>query len=242
MKTLIIIPAYNEEASIEEVVREIKEVEPLVDVLVINDCSSDKTLEVCKKADIPYLSMPINLGIGGVVQTGYMYAIAHQYDIAVQMDGDGQHNPNMLNRILAPILAGNADMVVGSRFLDIIDKNAESFKSTKARRLGIRFFEHWIYFLSGCHITDATSGFRACNKRAMTLFAHDYAKDYPEPEAIMTALRNKLKVQEVSVSMRERQNGTSSIGGLNSIYYMLKVSLAVLISSIKPFHHNSLIN
>jgi len=133
-------------------------------------------------------------------------------------------------------------MVVGSRFLDLGDGKTESFRSTKARRVGIRFFKYWIHLLSGCYITDATSGFRSCNRKAMILFSHDYAKDYPEPEAIMTALRNKLKVTEVPVTMRERQNGVSSIGGVKSVYYMLKVSLAVLISSIKPFHQESLVD
>ncbi len=255
MKTLIIIPAYNEENSIQSVVQEIQRTVPTVDVLVINDCSTDRTLQRCKSTGIPVLSLPVNLGIGGVVQTGYLYAVENKYDIAVQMDGDGQHNPQMLAALLVPIFSGDADMVIGSRFLSDREKSGNalhlknrwrkempeaSFKSTAMRRMGIRFFERWIHVLSGRRITDATSGFRACNRVAMNLFTLDYAKDYPEPEAVMTALRNGLRVVEVPVSMRERQAGVSSIGRLKSIYYMFKVSLAVLVSATKPLHGSRL--
>jgi len=244
MKTLIVIPAFNEEACIREMVCELRETAPWADILVIDDCSTDQTLPRCRMAGIPVLTLPVNLGIGGVVQTGYLYALQNDYEIAVQMDGDGQHHPGMLDALLAPIRENCADMTIGSRFLEQAGPesgvmagagaNAEAFKSTRLRRVGIRFFEHLIRFLSGKRITDATSGFRACNRKAMALFVLDYARDYPEPEAVMTALQNRLRVLEVPVDMRERQGGISSIRHLKTLYYMLKVSLAILISTIKP--------
>lgn len=242
MRTLIIIPAYNEEESIETVVAELRAVAPWADPLVIDDRSSDTTLALCRKAGIPVVSLPVNLGIGGGVQTGYRYALAAGYDVAVQMDGDGQHDPTMLERLLAPLAKGGADMAIGSRFLAAGgsgDTAAEGFRSTALRRVGIRHFERWIHLLSGVRITDATSGFRACNRKAMRLFVEDYARDYPEPEAAMTAIRNGLRVVEVPVLMRERQGGVSSIRHLKSAYYMLKVSLAILISAIKPLFDDS---
>ena len=150
------------------------------------------------------------------------------------MDGDGQHDPAMLERLLTPLREGTADVAIGSRFLE----NVGEFRSTRLRRVGIRFFEQWIRLLSGARITDATSGFRACNRKGMRLYISDYAKDYPEPEAVMTAIRNHLTVREVPVSMRERQGGVSSIRRLKSVYYMLKVSIAILISACKPLWEN----
>ncbi len=234
MRTLIVIPAYNEEESIGEVVLEIRKVAPWADLLVIDDQSSDRTFDICLHQKVPVLSLPVNLGIGGVVQTGYLYALRNGYDAAVQMDGDGQHDPAMLERLLTPLREGTADVAIGSRFL----ANLGDFRSTRLRRVGIRFFEQWIRLLSGASITDATSGFRACNRKGMRLFISDYAKDYPEPEAVMTALRNHLIVREVPVSMRERQGGVSSIRRLKSVYYMLKVSIAILISACKPLWEN----
>jgi len=236
MRLLVVIPAYNEEESIRRVVAELRRTMPEANPLVIDDCSTDRTLQFCRMDRIPVVSLPVNLGIGGVVQTGYFYALHHGYDIAVQMDGDGQHDPAMLSRLLAPILSGSADMTIGSRFLEdsSVPRDGKAFRSTRLRRVGIRFFERWIRLLSGVRITDPTSGFRACNRSAMLLFTRDYAKDYPEPEAVMTAIRNGFRVSEVPVAMRERQGGISSIRSVKTAYYMLKVSLAILICRIKP--------
>ena len=249
MKVLVVIPAYNEEESIRDMVTELRRVAPWADPLVIDDRSRDATLSLCREHGIPVVALPINLGIGGGVQTGYRYAVQNGYDIAVQMDGDGQHDPAMLERLLRPVIEGRADMSIGSRFVGDVstrgtDIDAESgmgdalageaFRSTALRRVGIRFFERWIRLLSGVRITDATSGFRACNRKAMRLFIEDYARDYPEPEAAMTAIRNGLRVVEVPVRMRERQGGVSSIRRLKSAYYMIKVSLAIAISAVNP--------
>ena len=257
MKVLVVIPAYNEEASICDMVAELRRIAPWADPLVIDDRSRDATLSLCREGGIPVVALPLNLGIGGGVQTGYRYAMENGYDIAVQMDGDGQHDPAMLARLLAPVIEGRADMAIGSRFVgdaptrgigndvnsgkaDVAEGElgdasvADAFRSTALRRVGIRFFERWIRLLSGVRITDATSGFRACNRRAMRLFIDDYARDYPEPEAAMTAIRNGLRVVEVPVRMRERQGGVSSIRRLKSAYYMIKVSLAIAISAVKP--------
>lgn len=242
MKVLVILPAFNEEASILDTVSELRRVAPWVDPLVIDDQSEDDTLRLCREAGIAVISLPLNLGIGGGVQTGYRYAVEKEYDIAVQMDGDGQHDPAMLPDLLAPVLDGHADIAIGSRFVADRERgrnemDAAGFRSTVLRRVGIRFFERLFRVLCGVRITDATSGFRACNRRGMRLYLADYARDYPEPEAIMTALRNRLRVVEVPVRMRERTGGVSSIRRFKSVYYMLKVSLAILVSAMKPRIH-----
>ena len=225
MKILLIIPCYNEQESIVSLYREICDKTPY-DVIVVNDSSTDNSKEILKQRGIPYLDLPLNLGIGGAVQAGYRFAIYNGYDIAVQVDGDGQHDPGQVNLIAAPIENGEADLVIGSRFI-----NKSGFQSSVMRRVGINFFKMLIYCLSGRRITDATSGFRAANRKTMHLFNEYYAMDYPEPESNMLALKNKLRVKEVPVTMRERQSGESSIKSLQPLYYMLKVSLGIIISS-----------
>lgn len=222
MKVLVIIPAFNEEESILQVVEEIKNCGAGADCLVINDCSRDATQEVCARQKFSYVSLPLNLGIGGGVQTGYLYALDHGYDIAVQMDGDGQHDPAYLSRLIAPLQQGEADVVIGSRFLE-----GEGFQSTGMRRAGIRFLSGLIRLCCGVRVFDATSGFRAVNRRFMEIYARDYAQDYPEPEAIIAAALYGGRIREVPVTMRRRAGGESSIRRWKSAYYMLKVSLAV---------------
>lgn len=222
------MPCYNESENIAALYAEIKE-KTQYDVLFINDHSTDDSREILQREKIPHLSLPLNLGIGGTVQTGYRFALRHRYDIVVQLDGDGQHDPAFVESLVEPIVQGNADFVIGSRFLD-----KEGYQSSTMRRVGITFFKGLIKFLTGKTITDATSGFRACNRETMQLFSNYYAKDYPEPESNTLALRNKLRILEVPVIMRERQGGVSSISGLKSVYYMLKVTLGILISLIKP--------
>jgi len=225
LKTLVIVPCYNEQETIASLYREICEKTPY-DVIVVNDCSTDNSREILRNERIPHLDLPLNLGIGGTVQAGYRYAIHNDYDIAVQADGDGQHDPGQISKIVLPIEQGVADLVIGSRFI-----NKSGFQSSTMRRVGINFFKFLIFCLSGKHITDATSGFRAVNKKTMRLFDKYYAMDYPEPESNILALKNKLRVTEVPVTMRERQGGESSIKALQPIYYMLKVSLGIMISS-----------
>lgn len=222
---LIIIPCYNEQETIARLYHEILE-KTNYDILVVNDCSNDNSRVILKQEGIPHLDLLLNLGIGGAVQTGYRYALRNDYKIAVQLDGDGQHDPSWIEALIAPIINRTADLSIGSRFID-----NSGYQSSGARRIGIKFFKVLIFCLSGKRVTDATSGFRAVNRRAMQLFDACYAKDYPEPESAMLAIRNKLHICEVPVVMRERQGGVSSISTLKSIYYMFKVSLGILVSS-----------
>lgn len=223
-KTLIIIPAYNEEGSIKAVVDQIINDYPLYEYVIINDCSTDGTEQICKEKGYLYVSLPVNLGIGGAVQCGYRYALENGFDIAVQLDGDGQHNPAHIEFLLQPIIRGEADMVIGSRFI-----NSEGFQSSAIRQFGIAIIRIVIRLCCGVRVLDTTSGFRAVNERMIKLFAEEYAHDYPEPEAIVSAVLNGFKIAEVPVVMNERTRGKSSINALQSAYYMLKVPLALLI-------------
>ena len=224
MKTLIIIPAYNEEESILKVIRDVKENGGNVDYIVINDCSTDSTKSLLEKNGIEHIDLPINLGIGGCVQTGYKYALANGYDIAVQLDGDGQHDASYIQRLIEPIENGQADFVVGSRFID-----GNGFQSSRTRRIGINIISRQIKLLSGLKIRDVTSGMRACSRQLIEVFTRDYADDYPEPGSLLTVGLKKAKVVEVPVKMRERQGGISSISPLNSVYYMVKVCISLVL-------------
>ena len=228
MKKLVIIPAYNESSNILNTVRDIQKSAPDFDYIVINDCSTDDTLEILKSNKLNYISLPVNLGIGGAVQTGYKYALENNYDVAVQVDGDGQHDPVYLSELLKKMININADMVIGSRFIE-----NQGFQSTFMRRIGIVYFTKLIKLLTGTTITDPTSGFRMANREVIKMFASQYPKDYPEPESIVTLLKAGKKVVEVPVQMKARQGGESSIKLANSVYYMIKVSLAILIESTK---------
>ena len=234
MKTLIIIPAYNEEESILNTYKEIidynKKYNTHYDVIVINDCSTDKTLEICKTNNIPTISLIHNLGIGGAVQTGYKYALMNDYDIAIQYDGDGQHDVKYIKNIIEPIINDNADFVIGSRF---VTKDASEFKSSAARRLGIKLISNIIHLLTKKRIYDVTSGFRAANKKVIQLFANEYPVEYPEPITNMELLKNNLNVFEVPVAMRERDGGVSSIHSWKNAYYMVNVILAILVFGLR---------
>lgn len=226
-KILIIIPAYNEAENIEKVVDNLILNYPQYDYVVINDGSSDTTRDVCRERGYQYLNLSINLGIGGAVQTGYKYAKDKGYDIAVQMDGDGQHDISYLEKMLSVLESGEADVVIGSRFI-----NKEGFQSSLLRRMGINFLSGLIWVCTGQKIRDVTSGFRAVNKRFIDIYAKYYPTDYPEPEAIISAIMYRGKIKEIPVVMKERISGESSINFLRSIYYMIKVTLAVLICRI----------
>lgn len=228
MKKLVIIPAYNEQESILDTIKDIKTNAPEFDYVVINDCSKDNTLKVCRENDITILDLPVNLGIGGAVQTGYLYALKNGYDVAVQFDGDGQHDAKFLNAMADLLVKEQADMVIGSRFI-----SNEGFQSSGIRRLGIKFFAFLTRFLFGKKITDATSGMRMCNRKVIELFVKDYPRDYPEPETVCRLLRKKCKVLEMPVVMRERSAGVSSISMKRSVYYMIKVSLAIFIERMR---------
>ena len=230
MKSLVIIPAYNESENIKNTVQTLMEKAPQFDYVVVNDHSKDDTLKILQENHINYINLPTNLGIGGAVQTGYQYAYENGYDMAVQVDGDGQHDPAYLSQLVETMQKEDADMVIGSRFI-----NKEGFQSSFARRVGINYFSHLIKQLTGKTITDPTSGFRPANRRVIALFAQDYPRDYPEPESIVALLKRGLKVVEAPVVMKERQGGQSSIRLQNSIYYMIKVTIAILIENMRKY-------
>ena len=228
MKKLIIIPAYNESESIEKTVQTIQEYAPEFDFIIINDCSTDNTLAICQAKGFPVVDLPLNLGIGGAVQTGYLYGYENGYEAAVQVDGDGQHDPAFLNKMATHLEERGLDMVIGSRFIEM-----KGFQSSAMRRLGINYFSNLIKLLTGKTITDPTSGLRMAGKRVIKCFAENYPKDYPEPESVVAILRKGMKVEEIPVVMHERQGGVSSISGGKSIYYMIKVTLAILIERMR---------
>lgn len=230
MRKLIIIPAYNESENIKRTIEEIERKMPEFDYVVINDCSTDNTLEICRANHFHVIDLPINLGIGGAVQTGYIYAAQNGYDFAVQVDGDGQHDPAFLNQMAEYLEQNEADMVIGSRFID-----KEGFQSSGMRRVGIKYFTKLIQILTGERITDPTSGLRMVDKSIIKIFAEDYPKDYPEPESIVTVIMQGKKIAEIPVVMRERMGGVSSISLKKSVYYMIKVSLAILIARIRKY-------
>lgn len=224
MKILIIIPAYNEEKNIYKVIKSIQEIEPLVDILVINDGSKDNTSFEANKAGAKVINLPFNLGIGGAVQTGYKYALYNNYDYAIQIDGDGQHNAEYIKDIISKLESGHFDMVIGSRFL-----NNTNYKPSFFRKIGIGYFSKLISKVIGQEVTDTTSGYRGINKKVIKIFSEYYPTDYPEPETIIYLKKRNIKIGEVPVIMNYRQGGKSSITPIKSIYYMIKVTLAILL-------------
>ena len=234
-KVLLIIPAYNEEENILKTYKNIidynKSNKTNYDVIVINDCSTDGTKKILEDNNIPHINLIHNLGIGGAVQTGYKYAYYHDYDVAVQFDGDGQHDVRYVKNVIEPIIKEEADMVIGSRFIEDID----TFKSSKARRIGIGVISAFMKFTTGKKIYDTTSGFRACSKELIYDFNLSYPSEYPEPLTTAEVLKKKYNVEEVSVEMNEREAGVSSIRKWKSIYYMLNVCLALLAIKIRRY-------
>lgn len=229
MKILIIIPAYNEEENIKETVEKIEKHNEKLDYVVINDGSTDNTEKILRENNINHIKLINNLGIGGAVQTGYKYAYENGYDIAIQFDGDGQHDVNYVKKICNPIINGQADMCIGTRYLD---KSSSKFQSTFMRRLGANIISIFIRIFAGKKITDPTSGFRAVNKKVIKEFAQNYPTEYPEPESTVSLLVNGYNVEEVPVSMNERKGGVSSIRLWKTADYMVKVVLAIIVDSI----------
>lgn len=230
MKVLLIVPSYNEEDNVlsnyKKIIDYNKKHNTNYDVIVINDGSKDKTEEICIENNIPHISLVHNLGIGGAVQTGYKYAYENDYDIAVQFDGDGQHDVRYVKDIIKPIKENKADMAIGSRF---IDKSSSNFKSSKARRIGITLISFFIKLITGKKIYDTTSGFRAANKKVIERFVDNYPVEYPEPVSTTEVLRLGYNVEEIPVSMNERENGVSSIKAWKNVYYMVNVILSIVI-------------
>lgn len=232
MKILVIIPAYNEELNILNTCKQLnkanKKMKWKVDYLVINDGSKDRTSEVCKENQLPCINLVQNLGIGGAVQTGYKYAYENDYDIAIQFDGDGQHDAAYLSSLIEPIVNKEASMTIGSRYISTLSE----FKSTKIRQFGIKILSFVLKVCTRKKVYDVTSGFRAINRDVIKLFKEDYPIDYPEPESLVNVVKHGYMIQEIPVKMNERKYGKSSITPFKSIYYMIKVSLSILINSI----------
>lgn len=227
MKKLVIIPAYNEALTLATLVEEISTCAPDYDYIIINDGSTDNTVETCAANRLNALHLPVNLGIGGAVQTGYRYAYKQGYDIAVQLDGDGQHDPAYLDKLVHPIENGTARFTIGSRYMD-----KSGFQSSWIRRIGIIWLSWLLTLVTRQRITDATSGFRAADRDVIRNFAVRYPIDYPEPETVSELSKAGIKVHEVPVEMRSRKHGSSSIRPIKAVYYMIKVSTAVLIARL----------
>ena len=231
MKILLIVPSYNEEENVlknyNKIIEYNKNSDIKYDTIIINDGSIDKTEEICVMNNIPYIPLVHNLGIGGAVQTGYKYALENNYDIAVQFDGDGQHDVNYVKNIIDPIIKNECDMVIGSRF---INKESSEFKSSFARRIGINIISFFIKIKTGKKVCDTTSGFRAVDKKIIKEFANEYPVEYPEPISTVEVLKKGYRVNEVPVSMNERKHGTSSIKAWKKVYYMFNVCLSILVS------------
>ena len=223
-RCLAIVPAFNEAESIGEVVSEIRDFDREIEVLVVDDGSTDATAAIAEAAGARVLRLPLNLGIGGAVQAGYLYAHDHGFDLAVQVDGDGQHDAQELAQLLEPIRAGHADLAIGTRFAGV-----HTYRAPLARRVGIGLFAALVSLRVRQRMTDTTSGFRAVNRRGIRLFAADYPHDYPEVESVVTAARGDLRVCEVPVAMRQRAGGQSSITTFRSFYYVVKVLLALFV-------------
>ena len=239
MKILVIVPAYNEEESIINTINNIKNYKKCkkfsIDYIVINDGSTDRTKDLLVANNINFIDLPYNLGIGAAVQTGYKYASYNDYDIAIQFDGDGQHDVNYIEKLIDPIIQNDVDIVIGSRFID----NTSDFKSTKVRQVGINIISFLIKILSGKKMMDVTSGFRAVNKKVIEIFARNYPYDFPEPITNYALIKNDFKFKEVGVSMHKRVGGTSSIKFIGSIYYMFNVCLSILLLDLNKFGRNN---
>jgi glycosyltransferase involved in cell wall biosynthesis len=228
MKRIVIVPAFDEEAAIGGVIEEIRAFDPAFDVVVVDDASRDATAEVARRHGATVISLPFNLGIGGAVQTGFRYADQHGYGLAARIDGDGQHDPRELQPLIDAVVGGHADICVGSRFVE-----AEGFRSSRSRRIGIRILAGTVSLLTRQRVTDTTSGFQVLNRRAIELFSADYPHDYPEVEAALMLHKHRLRLVVVPVRMRERVAGRSSIRGLRTVYYMAKVMLAILVGALR---------
>jgi glycosyltransferase involved in cell wall biosynthesis len=227
LKVVVVIPCYNEQDNVLKLYNEIKNTEfsfnVIVEPIFINDCSTDNTKVILEKNNIPHINLSVNLGIGGAVQTGFKYAYKNNFDIAIQMDGDGQHPPSELEKIILPFIGNSSDVVIGSRYI-----SKEGFQSTFMRRVGINYFKWLNKALVGIKICDSTSGYRGINRRGLEVVSNYYPDEYPEPESIVLYSMMNLKIMEVPVTMRERQGGESSIKSYKTIYYMFKVTLGTI--------------
>jgi glycosyltransferase involved in cell wall biosynthesis len=229
LRRVAIVPAFNEEGCIAGVIAEVRAFDAGLEVVVIDDGSVDQTASVARAAGAHVLKLPFNLGIGGAVQTGFRYAHENDFDLAVRVDGDGQHDPAQLRAVIDPVLRDEVDIAVGSRYL----ATSGGYRSSVTRRMGIRILAGTVSMLTRQRITDPTSGFQALNRKAIRLFAADYPHDYPEVEGLVMLIRHRLRFCEVPVAMRPRAAGQSSIRALSSVYYMVKVLLALFVGAFR---------
>ena len=225
-KTLVIIPAYNEQAALPGLIAEVRTAAPGTDILVINDCSLDRTAEVARAQGVLVLDLPCNLGVGGAVQSGFRYAFTHGYSYIIRCDGDGQHPPSEIPKLVAAMSEGNVDLVIASRFLE---NDKDSYKSTVFRHAGIRGLALALSLICRARVTDPTSGFQMMNRPLISYFSRSYPLDYPEPESLALLRRQGYRFREVGARFRPRITGVSSIHSLGAFYYLLKVGLALLV-------------
>jgi glycosyltransferase involved in cell wall biosynthesis len=230
LRILVIIPAYNEEASLEKVIGGVRHHLPGSDILVINDGSTDETSSIAHAQGASVVDLPYNTGIGATVQTGYLFALREGHDAALQVDGDGQHDPAHLESLIEPLRLGHADMVIGSRYLA-----GESRDFPWARKLGSKVFSFLLLVMTRSRMTDPTSGFRAINRPVIEFLSGEYPSDYPEVEAIVLLHKKGFRVKEIPVTMLKRQGGKSSINLLRSVYYMVKVTTSIFIGNFRKF-------
>jgi glycosyltransferase involved in cell wall biosynthesis len=230
-RIIAIVPAFNEAGAIGGVVEAIRAVGPAFDVVVVDDGSRDETSAIARAHGAAVVTLPFNLGIGSTVQTGFKYALERGYQTAVRLDGDGQHDPAELATLLGPIERDEADIVTGSRFVD----GSGAYRPPLGRRIGIIWFARVVSLLTRQRVTDTTSGFQALNRRGIELFAADYPSDYPEVEATLLVYKHRLRLVEVPVAMRERESGQSSITFVRSIYYVIKVTLALFMAMLRKY-------
>ncbi len=226
-KVLVIIPAFNEEASLEKVVREVKSSDPHFDILIVNDASTDRTATVAKNLGVTVVNLPFNLGIGGAVQTGFKYARRNDYDIAVQVDADGQHDASYLSQLIEPVVSGQTDLCIGSGFL-----HESNLKPPFLRHVGIRFFSWLTSRISGQQITDCSSGFRALGRKSFEYFADSYPVDFPDAEALIAAHKAGLRVSEIGVKFRPRDSGVSSLRNWRMLYYPIKEVFSIAVMDV----------
>jgi len=230
-RSIAVVPAHNEAGAIGAVIDGIRSLDGSFDIVVIDDGSTDGTAAIAASHGAAVVRLPFNLGIGGAVQTGFKYALEHGYQLAVRLDGDGQHDPAELTKLLGPLERGEADIVTGSRFAS----GDGYYRPRLARRIGITWFARLVSVLTRQRVTDTTSGFQALNRRGIILFAEDYPNDYPEVEATVLVFKHRLRLVEVPVRMREREHGESSITVVRSVYYMLKVTLALFVAMVRKY-------
>jgi glycosyltransferase involved in cell wall biosynthesis len=236
VRTLVFIPAWNEEAALPGVIADVREAIPGADLLVVDDGSSDATAERAREAGVPVASLPFNQGLGAALQTGYLYALRGGYDVCAHLDADGQHPPEEVARLLAEVTADRADLVIGSRYHAGAVVESGDYRPTISRRIGTSVFRFFLTLATRQRFTDTTSGMRAANRRVMALFSRHYSPDFAEIESLQLAVRQGLRVEELPVRMLERAGGSSFLTPLRSAFFIFKGLVVLLVGQFRPRH------